>query len=130
MYGHWKQGQATQEDYRDAVGHCREKICAARAQLEFKLASTVKDNKKGFFKCVNSKRRIRDNICPFLDEVSHLTNRGVDKADVFNAAFTSVFNTDDKPWDPWSPVTGGMINSQSTLKLFKICCSSWMYTSL
>ena len=45
MYGHWKQGQATREDSRDAVCHCREKIHAARARREFKLASTVKDNK-------------------------------------------------------------------------------------
>ncbi|KAK4815532.1 hypothetical protein QYF61_003224 [Mycteria americana] len=62
VYGRWKQGQVTQEDYRDAVRHCREKIRVAKAWLEFKLASTVKDNKKSFLKYVNSKRRIRDNI--------------------------------------------------------------------
>ena len=104
VYGHWKQGQVTREDYRDAVHHCREKICAAKAQLEFKLASTVKDNKKGFFKYVNSKRRIRDNIGPLLDEVGHLTNRDIDKAETLNAFFASIFNTDDGPWDPRSPV--------------------------
>ena len=104
MYGHWKQGQVTREDYRDAVRHCREKIRAAKARLEFKQASTVKDNKKGFLKYVNSKRRIRDNIGPLLDEVGHLTNRHIDKVETFNAAFASVFNTDDGPWDPRSPV--------------------------
>ncbi|GAB0183669.1 mitochondrial enolase superfamily member 1 [Grus japonensis] len=31
-------------------------------------------------------------------------NRDVDKADPFNAFFTSVFNTNDGPWDPQSPV--------------------------
>ncbi|KAK4832011.1 hypothetical protein QYF61_020449 [Mycteria americana] len=96
-YGHWKQGQATWEDYRDAVCHHREKICAAKARLEFKLASTVKDNIKGFLKYVNSKGRIRNNIGPLLDE-------GHRKAETFNAFFTSVFNTDDGPWDPRSPV--------------------------
>ena len=50
VYEHWKPVQATREDYRDAVRQCREKICAAKAQLALKLASTVKDNKKGFFK--------------------------------------------------------------------------------
>ena len=80
VYGHWKQGQVTGEDYRDAVHHCREKIRATKAQLEFKLASTVKDNKKGFLKYVNRKRRIRDNIGLLLDEAGHLTNRDVDKA--------------------------------------------------
>ncbi|KAK4828074.1 hypothetical protein QYF61_023134 [Mycteria americana] len=60
VYGHQKQGQVTWEDYRDAVRHCREKIHAAKPRLEFKLASTVKGNKKGFLKYVNSKKRIRD----------------------------------------------------------------------
>ena len=30
VYGHWKQGQAPWEDYRDAVHQCREKIRAAK----------------------------------------------------------------------------------------------------
>lgn len=34
VYGHWKQGQATQEDYKGAVCHCSEKIHRAKAQLE------------------------------------------------------------------------------------------------
>lgn len=44
--GHWKQGQVTWEDYRNSVCHCREKICADKAQLKLKLASAVGDNKK------------------------------------------------------------------------------------
>ena len=80
----------TREDYRDAVCPCRNKICVAKAPLEFKLSSTVKDNQKGFLKHVNSKRRMRDNIDLLLDEVGHLTNRDVDKAEMFNAFFTSV----------------------------------------
>ena len=75
----------------------------AKAQLEFKLASTVKDNKKGFIKYVNSKRRIGDDIGLLLDEVSHLTNRDVDKAETFSAFFAPVFNTSDGYWAPWSP---------------------------
>ncbi|GAB0204012.1 mitochondrial enolase superfamily member 1 [Grus japonensis] len=103
VYGCWKQGQATWEDYRDAARLCREKIHAAKAQLELKLASTVGDNKKGFFKYVNNKRRTRDNIGSLLDENGHLTNRDIDKAEMFNAFFTSVFNTDDGLWDPRCP---------------------------
>ncbi|KAK4810905.1 hypothetical protein QYF61_013313 [Mycteria americana] len=49
------------------------------------------------------KRRIRDNIGPLLDEVSHLTNRDVDKAETLNAFFSSVFNTSYGPWDPPEP---------------------------
>lgn len=72
MYRHYKQGQATQEDCRDAVHHCRKKVHVAKAQVEFQLASTLKDNKKGFLKYAKSKRRIRDNIGPLLDKVSHV----------------------------------------------------------
>ena len=46
--GHWKQGQATWEDYRDAAHHCSEIIHAVKAQVELKLASTVVDNKNDF----------------------------------------------------------------------------------
>lgn len=36
-----------------------------------------------------------------LDEISHLTNEDIEKAETFNAC---VFNTDVGPWDPQSPV--------------------------
>lgn len=41
-------GRKAQEDYRDAVCHCREKIHVAKAQLKLNFASTIVDNKKGF----------------------------------------------------------------------------------
>ncbi|GAB0184195.1 mitochondrial enolase superfamily member 1 [Grus japonensis] len=82
----------------------KEKICVAKAQLELKLASTVGNNKKGFFKYVNNKRRTRENIGSLLvNENGHLTNRDIDKAETFNAFFASVFNTDDRLWDPRCP---------------------------
>lgn len=40
-HGLWKKGQATLEDYRDAVGLCREKIRRAKTHLEL---TAVKDN--------------------------------------------------------------------------------------
>lgn len=65
----------------------------AKAQLQLKLASTVGDNKNVLLKYVNSKRRNKENIGPLFDEGVHLTNRDVDKRDIFNAFFTSNFNT-------------------------------------
>ena len=107
-------------------------MCSKRS--EFKLASTVKDNKKGFLKYFNSKRKIRDSISPLLDEVSHLTNRDIDNTEMFNTFFASVFNTDDGPWDLRSPVLEehdwGMIIFQLTLNLFETCCSGWRCISL
>ncbi|GAB0206716.1 mitochondrial enolase superfamily member 1 [Grus japonensis] len=52
---------------------------------------------------VNNKRRTRESIGSLLDENGHLTNRDIDKAETFNAAFASVFNTDDGLWDPSCP---------------------------
>lgn len=36
------------EEYRNAVGHGRGKICVVKAQLEIKQTRTVGDNKKSF----------------------------------------------------------------------------------
>lgn len=90
-----KQGEVTQEDNRDAVCHCREEIHVAKARVEFKLSSTVKDNKRVILKHIKNKRRIGHNIAPLLDEVMCLTNGDIGKAETFNVFFTSVFNTDD-----------------------------------
>lgn len=119
----------TWEDYRDAVQHCREIICEAKAQLELKLASTVEGNKKDF-KYINSKRSTRENIGPLLDEDGHLTNRDIHKVEIFNAFF--VFNTDDGGPGTLScrTVTVEMINSQPIPNLWGIYYSNWMHVSL
>ena len=80
-----------------------EEICEAKAQLKLKLASTVKDNKKGFLKYINGKREARNNIGLLLEENDHLTSRDIDKAGMFNAFFVSVFNTDGGLRDLQSP---------------------------
>ncbi|KAK4807096.1 hypothetical protein QYF61_018437 [Mycteria americana] len=72
--------------------------------LHLFVSTTVVDNKKGFFKYVNSKRGSKENISPLLDEVGHLTNRDEDKAETFNAFLASVFNTSYGPWDLQSPL--------------------------
>jgi len=40
-----KKGQATQENYKDVVRLCREKIRRVKAQLELNLATAVSANK-------------------------------------------------------------------------------------
>ncbi|RLW96749.1 hypothetical protein EAI66_26110 [Escherichia coli] len=65
VYGLWKSGQATYEDYRYVVKLCREKIRKAKAQLELNLATKVSN--KYFYKYINSKRRARENLHPLLD---------------------------------------------------------------
>ena len=92
-YGLWKSGQATYDDYRYVANMCRDKIRKAKAQLELSLATKVKGNNKYFCKYINSKRRARDNLHPFLDAEGNLVTKDQDKAEVLNAAFASIFNS-------------------------------------
>ena len=67
VYSLWKKGLATHNDYKDAVRLCRAEIRRSKAQLEINLASAIKDNKKCFYKYVNSKRKTRESLHPLLD---------------------------------------------------------------
>ncbi|KAK4832481.1 LOW QUALITY PROTEIN: hypothetical protein QYF61_023528 [Mycteria americana] len=60
----FKKGQATQEEYRDLVKSCREKIRKAKAQLEFNLATVIITC---FYKYINIKKRAKENLPPLLD---------------------------------------------------------------
>ncbi|KAK4816300.1 hypothetical protein QYF61_014598 [Mycteria americana] len=60
FYDLWKKGQATQEDYKDVVRLCREKIRRTKAQLELNLATAIKDNKKCFYKYISKKYVLRE----------------------------------------------------------------------
>jgi len=72
---------------------CREKIRKANAQLELRLATVVRDNKKHFSKYVNNKKRAKENLHPLLNARGNIANMDEEKAEVLNACFTSVFNS-------------------------------------
>jgi len=57
VYRTREEGQATWEAYRNSVTACRDATMKAKAHLDFNLAMGVKDNKKGFLKYINSKRK-------------------------------------------------------------------------
>jgi len=89
----WKKGQATQEDYKDIMRLCREKVRRAEAQLELSLATPIKDNKKCFYKYISNKRRVKENPHPLSDAGGNLVTKEEEKAEVLNAFFASVFNS-------------------------------------
>uniref|UniRef100_A0A8B9PUS7 Immunoglobulin C1-set domain-containing protein n=1 Tax=Apteryx owenii TaxID=8824 RepID=A0A8B9PUS7_APTOW len=97
VYRRWKGGQATWEEYRNVVRGCRDARRKAKAHLELNVASDVKDNKKGFFKYIGSKRKTRENVGPLLNGVGALVTKDAEKAELLNAFFASVFTAEAKP---------------------------------
>jgi len=91
VYRTWKEGQATWEEYRNVVRACREVTRKSKAHLELNLTRDVKNNKKGFFNYISSKRKARDNVGPLLNEAGALVTDDTEKAELLNACFASVF---------------------------------------
>ncbi|KAK4810061.1 hypothetical protein QYF61_007225 [Mycteria americana] len=81
VYHFRKKGQATQEEYRDLVKSSREKIRKAKAQLEIKLATVARDNKKCFYKYLNNKKMAKENLPPFLDVGGNVATKDEEKAE-------------------------------------------------
>ncbi|GAB0204864.1 mitochondrial enolase superfamily member 1 [Grus japonensis] len=97
VYRMWKKGLATWEEYRDVVRECRDATRKAKAHLELNLARDVKDNKKGFFKSISSKRKTRENVGPLLNEVGALVTEDTEKTELLSAAFASIFTAKAGP---------------------------------
>jgi len=79
------------------VRACRDATRKAKTHLELKLASDVKNNKKGFFNYISSKRKARDNVGPLLNETGVLVTEDTEKAELMNAFFASVFSAKTGP---------------------------------
>jgi len=67
VYHLWKKRQATQQEYRGLIRPCREEIKVAKAQLELRLATVVRDNKKCFYKYINNRKRADKSLHPLLN---------------------------------------------------------------
>ncbi|GAB0177934.1 hypothetical protein GRJ2_000258700 [Grus japonensis] len=90
-YRGWKQGQVAWEEYRETARAAREQVRKAKALTEISLARDVKDNKKSFYRYVSDKRRTRENMGPLWNEMGDPVTQDMEKAEVLNDFFASVF---------------------------------------
>ncbi|CAM4695697.1 unnamed protein product [Lepidochelys kempii] len=90
-YKKWKVGHMTREEYKNIARACRNDIRRAKSHLELQLARDVKSNKKCFFRYVGNKKKAKESVGPLLNEGGNLVTEDVEKANVLNAFFASVF---------------------------------------
>ncbi|KAJ7408217.1 hypothetical protein BTVI_60447 [Pitangus sulphuratus] len=90
IHRRWKQGQVTWNEYWEVVRESKNETRKAKACLELNLSKNVKDNKKGFFKYINNKRKTKDNVGPLLSRGVTLVTEDAEKSELLNAFFASV----------------------------------------
>jgi len=67
MHRQWKQGQVSWEGCRAAARLCREGVRKAKAHTELNLARDSKNSKKGSYRYVSQKRKVREHT-PYDDQ--------------------------------------------------------------
>lgn len=64
MHRQWKHGQVSGEEYRDAVQLHKDRVRMTKAKLELNLARYAKNKRRGLYKPVSQKRKVRENTFP------------------------------------------------------------------
>ncbi|GAB0188947.1 mitochondrial enolase superfamily member 1 [Grus japonensis] len=123
-YRGWKQGQVAWEEYRETVRAARDQVRKAKALIEIR---DVKDNKKSFY---SDKRRTRENVGPLQNETDDLVTQDMEKAEVLNDFFASVFTgkclshtaqvTEGRDWENAEPPTVGEDQVPEYLRNLKV----------
>ncbi|GAB0207214.1 mitochondrial enolase superfamily member 1 [Grus japonensis] len=129
-YRGWKQGRVAWEEYRETVRAARDQVRKAKALTEISLARDVKGNKKSFYRCVSDKRRMRENVGPLQNETGDLVTQDMEKAEVLNDFFASVFTgkgsshaaqvTEGRDWENAEPPTVGEDQVREYLRNLKV----------
>jgi len=87
----WKQGQVSWEEYRDIIHAAGDQVRKAKAMSELNLARGIKGNKKRLYRYVSDNRKARENVGPLWKDRADLVTRNMEKAEVLNDTFVSVF---------------------------------------
>jgi len=86
----WKQGQLSWEKYTDATRLCRDGVRKAKEQIDLTLARDAKNNKKGFYRYVSQKRKVKENPPHLMSKTGKLVTKDEEKAEALNNISTSV----------------------------------------
>ena len=70
---------------------CRDGIRKAKAQMELNLAWDMKNSKKGFCRYIGRRRQAKESVSPLINETGELASSDMEKAEVLNKCFASVF---------------------------------------
>ncbi|PKU44399.1 hypothetical protein llap_5291 [Limosa lapponica baueri] len=90
-YRGWKQGWVEWAEYKETVRVARNQIRQAKAQAELNLARDIKNNTKNFYRYVRDKGKTREVVGPLWKEMGDLASQDMDKAELLNNFFASVF---------------------------------------
>ena len=88
-------------------------------KLELNLSRDVKGNKKGFYKYVNSKRKSRENMGLLLNGEGEQATNDMEKTEVLNAFFASVFTGKMSLQECQIPEISGKVRSKEDLHLME-----------
>ncbi|KAK4817866.1 hypothetical protein QYF61_001676 [Mycteria americana] len=118
--------------HREIVRAARDQVRKAKALIELNLARGVKGNKKSFYRYIGDKRKTRENVGPLWRETGELVTRDMEKAEVINNFFTSVFTSKcsshtaqvaegkGRDWEKEEPPTVGEDHVRDRLKNLKV----------
>jgi len=83
----------TWKDYKEVVRAARNQVRKAKTQIESNLGRDIKGNENKFYRCVNNKRKGREDVDPLQKETGDLVTRDIEKAEVLNDFSASVFTS-------------------------------------
>lgn len=85
----------------------------AKGHLELNLSGDIQDNKKGFYKCISSKRKLKENAGSLLNQMDVLVTEDREEEESLNAFFASASTAEISPQG--KPCLGQAVHAAGSL---------------